>query len=54
MVRTPEEAFGSEDVRLRVQRWLKSRTDGQQPPAGPPRDVWEAVVVAREATGCGR
>jgi len=54
MTRTPDEAFGSEDVRLRVKRWLKGRTDEQQPPAGPPRHVWEAVVAAREATGSGR
>ncbi|MFE9628828.1 FAD-dependent oxidoreductase [Streptomyces sp. NPDC006527] len=54
MVRTPDEAFGSEDVRLRVDRWLKDRTDAPQPPAGPPRGIWESVVAAREATSSGR
>ncbi|MFF7717597.1 hypothetical protein [Streptomyces sp. NPDC007988] len=53
MVRTPDEAFGSEDVRLRVKRWLQGRTDAPQPPAGPPRGSWESVVAAREATGSG-
>jgi hypothetical protein len=54
MVRTPDEAFGSEDVRLRVDCWLKDRTDAPQPPAGPPRGIWESVVAAREATSSGR
>jgi hypothetical protein len=54
MVRTPDEAFGSEDVRLRVKCWLKDRTDAPQPPVGPPRVVWESVAAAREATVSGR
>ncbi|MFF5187372.1 NAD(P)/FAD-dependent oxidoreductase [Streptomyces sp. NPDC000345] len=48
MLRTPSEAFGAEDVRVRVERWLRARADAPQLPAGPPRSAWDAVVTARD------
>ncbi|MGW2449475.1 FAD-dependent oxidoreductase [Streptomyces sp. NPDC001675] len=46
MVRPPSDVFGAEDVRSRIDRWLEARAGSPQPPAAPPRSVWEAVVTA--------
>ncbi|MFJ9036675.1 NAD(P)/FAD-dependent oxidoreductase [Streptomyces sp. NPDC102406] len=45
MLRPPAEAFGAEEVRTRIERWLKSRDDAPQPATGPSRSTWEAVTA---------
>ncbi|MFJ8623442.1 FAD-dependent oxidoreductase [Kitasatospora sp. NPDC093550] len=44
LVRTPEEAYGSQEVRERVTAWLAERPDFAPRPEGPTRDQWDALI----------
>ncbi|MFE3504793.1 FAD-dependent oxidoreductase [Kitasatospora sp. NPDC059146] len=46
LVRTPEEAFGSEEVDRHVTAWLAARPDFTPRHDGPTRSEWEALIPA--------
>ncbi len=46
MVRTPEEALGTEEVRARVAAWLADRPGWTPSYDGPTREEWQALVGA--------
>lgn len=46
MLRTPDEAYGTEEVRTRVADWLASRPDFTPSYDGPTREEWQALVDA--------
>ncbi|MEU9041686.1 MULTISPECIES: FAD-dependent oxidoreductase [unclassified Kitasatospora] len=46
LVRTPDEAFGSDEVRERVTAWLAERPDFSPRHDGPTRDQWDALIPA--------
>ncbi|MER6345291.1 FAD-dependent oxidoreductase [Streptomyces sp. NPDC001595] len=45
MMQTPAEAFGHEDVRQRIEQWLRTRPRTPQPAVVPSRSAWQAVVA---------
>ncbi|MFE1199535.1 FAD-dependent oxidoreductase [Streptomyces olivaceoviridis] len=46
LFRTPEQAFGTDEVRHRLERWLAARGGVLPGPTGPARERWEAAVAA--------
>lgn len=46
LLRTPEQAFGADEVRRRLEGWLAARDGALPSPPGPAREEWEAVVTA--------
>ncbi|GHF82128.1 hydroxylase [Kitasatospora xanthocidica] len=46
LLRTPDEAFGSEEVQERVSAWLAARPDFTPTHDGPTRDQWDALIPA--------
>ncbi|MFE6196102.1 FAD-dependent oxidoreductase [Streptomyces sp. NPDC057838] len=44
MLATPDQAFGTDEVRRRLTRWLAARSGALPGPAGPSRQEWERIV----------
>ncbi|MGC5038106.1 FAD-dependent oxidoreductase [Streptomyces sp. DT190] len=44
MLATPDQAFGTEEVRQRLTHWLAARSGALPGPAGPSREEWEKIV----------